>query len=80
MGAYWKPHKAHPCEDGTPRTVYVRGEFAPFVGWMATPDTVFSCAAYVRVRGKRVRGYVGQAGDATQQTFYALDTERAKLG
>lgn len=79
MGVYWKPHAAHPCEDGKARTVYIRGEFAPFVGWMATPDTYFSCRAYVRHNGKRVSGYVGQAGDATESTFYPLDAEQPKL-
>lgn len=79
MSTYWKPHKAHPCDDGAERTVYIRGEVAPFVGWMATPDTAFSCAAYVRANGKRVRGFVGQCGDDTVQTFYPLDSERHKL-
>lgn len=75
----WKPHKAHPVDGREPRTVYIRGEIAPFVGWMATPDTYFSCPAYVRVNGKRVRGFVGQCGDAEVQTFYPLDAERQKL-
>jgi hypothetical protein len=79
MATYWKPHKTHPCDDGKARTVYIRGEVAPFVGWMATPDTYFSCAAYVRHRGKRVLGFVGTCGDDTQQTFYPLDRERHKL-
>lgn len=79
MGAYWKPHKAHPCSDGRARTVYIRGENVPFAGWIATPDTYFSCAAYVRVGGARVRGLVGQCGDDTTQTFYPLDSERAKM-
>lgn len=58
MTVYWKPHRDHACEDGKSRTVYVRGEFAPFFGWMATPDTIWSCPAYVRIKGKRCAGYV----------------------
>lgn len=79
MSVFWKPHTNHPCDDNKPRTVYIRGEFAPFVGWMATPDSAFSCAAYVRHNNKRVRGFVGQCGDDTVQTFYPLNSERAKL-
>lgn len=75
MGVYWKPHKAHACEDGKARTVYVRGECAPFVGWMATPDTVWSCAAYVRHKGRRVLGYVC----AESGVWRALNGEAAKL-
>ena len=74
---YWKPFPNHACEDGKARTVYVRGEVAPFVGWMATPDTYFSCAAYVRVRGKRVRGFVTPRDN--DQVFCALDAQAHKL-
>lgn len=75
MGVYWKPHKAHPCADGVARTVYVRGEVAPFVGWIATPDTFWSCAAYVRRKGRRVMGYVC----AESGGWRPLDGEAAKL-
>lgn len=77
MGVYWKPHPAHPCEDGKARTVYVRGEFAPFVGWMATPDTMFSCAAFVRAQGRRVLGFVTPADDG--QEWRPLTREEHKL-
>jgi hypothetical protein len=80
MATHWKPHTAHPCEDGTARTVYIRGEIAPFVGWMATPDTYFSCPAYVRVKGRRVRGFVGQNSEDSGQTFHPLASEVHKLG
>lgn len=79
-GVYWKPHPSHPCEDGTPRTVYVRGEVAPFVGWLATPDTYFSCPAFVRVKGRRVRGYIGQLSGSDVVTFQPFDAEAHKLG
>lgn len=59
MTTHWKAHKGHACEDGKARTVYIRGEFVPFMGWMATPDSYFSCPAYVRIKGKRCVGYVG---------------------
>lgn len=77
MAVFWKPHPDHACEDGKRRTVYIRGEFVPFVGWMATPDTYFSCAAYARVKGARVRGYVTPT-DAGQE-FRALDADAHKL-
>lgn len=58
----YKAFKAHLCEDGARRTVYVKGTVAPFVGWMATPDSYFSCDAYIRYRHggrvSRVRGFV----------------------
>lgn len=75
MGVHWKPHPATPCADGKARTVYIRGEFAPFVGWMATPDTVWTCPAYIRHKGKRVAGYMcAEAG-----AFRPYDREAAKL-
>jgi len=77
MGVFWKPHKEHPCADGVTRTVYIRGEVAPFVGWIATPDTYFSCAAFVRVRGARVRGFVGECGDV--YAFHPLDSDAHKM-
>ncbi len=67
---HWKPHPTeYPMQDGSLRTVYARGAFVPFVGWMALPDTAFSCDAYVRIKGKRVKGYVGQVGENDFPTF-----------
>lgn len=58
MAVHWKAHRDHGCEDKVNRTVYIRGEFAPLVGWMATPDSYFSVPAYVLIKGKRETGYV----------------------
>lgn len=55
---HYKPHKDHLCEDGQRRTVYVKGTHVPCIGWMALPDTYFSCEAYVLIGGKRCRGFV----------------------
>lgn len=61
----WKPYAGTKCEDGSVRTVYVKGYVAPWVGWMAAYDTVWSCPAFVRVRGKRVQGYL-----STEQNMF----------
>lgn len=72
---HWKAHKLHACEDGKARTVYIRGEFAPFVGWIATPDSAFSVAAYVRIAGKRCTGYVDE-----NATFRPFDRNAHMMG
>lgn len=40
------------------RTVYVRCVWAPSVGWMVDADTAFTVPAFIRVKGKRVRGFI----------------------
>lgn len=40
------------------RTVYVKHDFVPFYGLMAAADTAFTVPAYIRVAGKRIRGFI----------------------
>jgi hypothetical protein len=54
------------------RTVYVRHLWAPFAGWMAAADTAFTIPAFIRVRGRRIHGYVEASdGLAFQQDHAA---------
>jgi hypothetical protein len=63
----WKPYKMATQDFGI-RTVYVRHIWVPFIGDMIDPDTFFSIPAFVRVKNKRVKGFITpQDGMAYQQ-------------
>ena len=53
----WKGTKMD-CESFPHRTVYVKHFHVPFVGLMSAPDTAFTIPAFIRVKGKKVRGFV----------------------
>ena len=53
----WLPTKMSTEAHGE-RTVYIKHWLVPFAGPMAAADTWFSVPAYIRVRGKRITGFV----------------------
>ena len=53
----YRPHKVR-CDDGATRTARVRS-YWDGRRWSFHADTYFSVPAYVQVRGRTVRGYVG---------------------
>ncbi len=57
-----RPHKAI-CADGVIRTAYVRS-YWDGRQWCMHSDTFFSVPAFVRVKGKRVSGYVTRTDPA----------------
>jgi hypothetical protein len=67
------------------RTVYVKHYIAPFVGAMVAADTAFTVPAFIRIRGKHIRGFITPAdGMAYMQEhgashFVAFTNEEAKL-
>lgn len=40
------------------RAVYIKHAAVPFAGLIALPDTAFTIPAFIRVKGKRVQGFV----------------------
>lgn len=59
---YYQPHKIK-CADDVVRTVRVKSYFDGR-NWCFYADTFFSVPAFVKVRGKTVRGYVGNEDGA----------------
>jgi hypothetical protein len=55
---FYRPHRDVLCKDGVKRTAHVRS-YWDGRRWCAYGDTYFSVPAFVYVRGKTVRGYVG---------------------
>lgn len=55
---YWKPIKNMMTESHGQRTVYVRHLIVPFAGIMADADSAFTIPAFIRVNGKRVKGFI----------------------
>jgi hypothetical protein len=54
------------------RTVYIRHLWAPFAGWMVDANSAFTIPAFVRIKGRRVRGFVTpRDGMAFQQDHAA---------
>lgn len=53
----WKPVMMDTEAHGR-RTVYVKHYFVPFVGLMSAADTAFTVPAFIRVAGKRIRGFI----------------------
>ena len=53
----WLP-KPMDTEKFGKRTVYVKHYAVPFYGVMAAADTAFTVPAYVRIKGKRITGFI----------------------
>jgi hypothetical protein len=53
----WVPKKMDTEAHGN-RTVHVKHWSVPFAGLMVAADTAFTVPAYIRVKGKRVTGFV----------------------
>lgn len=57
-GIVWIARKKMKLEKGGEATVYVKHYYCFPVGLIAAADTHFSIPAFVRRKGKRVRGFV----------------------
>lgn len=53
----WKPVAMDTQEHGR-RTVYIRHVAVPFVGLLVDADTAFTVPAFIRCKGRRIRGFV----------------------
>lgn len=80
----WLPKKMD-CEAFSRRTVYVKHYIVPFCGAMAAADTAFTIPAFIRIKGKHIRGFITpRDGMAYQQEheaawFVAFNKEMEKL-